>query len=91
MKHLLNKCPICNGEIVLVEFTQYATNRKIKKNGEVSKKTSKKEYCSGEGSIFSCISCGFATDALLYGEKPNDNIRIIDEGGKYYWEDLDDE
>lgn len=90
MSHLLNKCPICGDEIVLTEFLQYYKETKLKKNGELYKKSSPKQYCGGEGDIFVCKNCSFTTDVNFEGEGIYSNIKITCDGNRYYWEDINE-
>lgn len=93
MKHLLNGCPICGGEIYSDDFNQYSIRRKIKRNGEMSKTSKKIDIGSIETSVFFCANpkCDFATNADWQGESSHQNIRIYLEDGKYYWEDANEE
>lgn len=89
MKHLLNRCPICGGELYSDEFNQYCIRKKVLKNGKLSKTSRKIDIGTTEGSIFCCVNpnCSFATDIEWNGEEWNKNISIFLENGKYYWED----
>ena len=92
MRHLLNSCPICGGELYSDEFYQYCIRKKIKKNGELSKTSRKIDVGSIECSIFFCVNpnCNFTTDVEWNGEERHKNISIFLENGKYYWEDIDE-
>lgn len=79
MKHLLTGCPICGGDLYSDDFYQYCIRKKVKRNGELSKKSRKIDVGSIECSTFSCgnSECDFTTDIEWNGEDWHKNISIF--------------
>ena len=87
MKKLLNKCPVCGCRLVYSAYIQYTLDSKIKRNGEISKSTSKSGSNSMECGYLSCenADCDFVTNTNFVCSDHKD-IRIDFDGTKFYYE-----
>lgn len=92
MEKLLNKCPICGSKIVYSALMQYSLNSQIKRNGELSVNTKKRDEGSMECGFIYCNNpdCDFVTDCDLNCDNYR-NIKIWQSGNKFYYENKDDE
>lgn len=60
---ILNKCPLCGGELEYVNLCQYSNVYRILKNGKISKTMKRKrDEGSMECGFICCSICNFHTD-----------------------------
>ena len=88
MKKILNKCPRCGGKLEYSALMQYSNNFYIKRNGELAKKCRKEDIGTMECGYISCTCCDFVTNCEFECED-NKNIKIWQEGNKFYYDDAD--
>lgn len=70
-KHILNKCPVCGGELVYNEYCKHTEVFGITNDGEISKQRIRKVDCGTLRTGFlSCECCDFLTDVELNVEHP---------------------
>lgn len=63
---ILNKCPLCGGELEYVDLYQYSNVFRILKNGKISKKRKlRREEGPMECGFINCSICNFHTDCDL--------------------------
>ena len=89
MEKILNKCPICGGNLEYCALMQYSNIYGIKKNGELTKnKLRKEDVGSMECGYLSCTNdeCDFATDCDFVSVN-HKNIVIWQNGTKLYYKD----
>lgn len=92
MANILNKCPICGGELEYGSYWQYTKYHKIGKSGKVLSRC-KRTGDDGpmEASFITCVNGDFLTDSDLTVTIPNDSgIEIEQHNGILYWESEDD-
>ena len=90
---LLNKCPICGGELFLDELYQYSMYSKILKSGKISKQSKKGDSGPLEAACIACVNNDFRTNyddmvTVCVPQYPRIKVEIIE--GKFYYE-IEDE
>ena len=90
---ILNKCPLCNGELEYYSLGQYSDVYKILKNGKISKRKKRRQVDGSlECGFIKCTCCDFVTDCDLDVIDYN-NIHIYESNigeFKYEIDDLED-
>lgn len=92
-KKILRKCPICGSALEHNELMQYTNVYRIKRNGEISLKRSRKlDNGSMECFFITCSNkeCNFLTDCDLTSLN-HKNIVIEIYKDKYYYEILEED
>lgn len=85
-EEILNKCPLCEGELEYFALHQYSNVYKILKNGKLSKKrVRKQDEGSMECGFIGCTNCDFHTDCDLGVDDTGDfkNIYIYQSNEKF--------
>lgn len=84
---VLNKCPICCGELEYIALNQYSDVYRILKNGKMSKtRKFKRDDGSMECGFLNCSCCDFCTDCDLHSDKYK-NVYIYENvNGQFMYE-----
>lgn len=82
---ILNKCPLCGGELEYVALHQYSDVYRILKNGKISKtRKLRRDEGSMECGFINCSCCDFHTDCdydtTITGEYEHIYIHQSDNG-----------